>query len=445
MSGREDLKARVCAAIDAHAERIVGLSNDVMRHPETGFREHATARRVADQLRAMGLPFRDGLAGTGVKARLKGRSSRRTVAVLGELDSLLISGHPFADPVTGAAHACGHNSMVASMIGAGLGLQAVLDDLDGDVVLFAVPAEECIELGWRLARREAGDLEFVLGKAELIRLGEFEDVDLAVLTHASGAEDGPLATSRVTMNGSLIKLVRFRGRASHAGLAPWDGVNAFKALALASVGLDAQRETFRDEDLVRVSSLVTKAGEAVSAIPAEAQMEMMIRARTVPAMEDAAAKVDRALKAGALAVGADVEIITVTGYLPLVPDEPLVDLVDVNSRALLGDDKVLREGGHLGSSTDVGDLAHVLPVAHPMAASGNGAPFHSAGYYTSDHVLAAVNPAKFMAMTVVDLLADGAAGAERVVSESGLKLSRSEYVALRRRLDQQTVFSSAHV
>lgn len=439
----EDLKERACAAIEAQSDRIVALSDDILRHPESGFREHATARRVAEQFSQMGLTCREGLAGTGVKARLQGRSSQHTVAVLGELDSLLISDHPFADPATDAAHACGHNAMVASMVGAGLGLQAVLDELDGDVVLVAVPAEECIEVDWRLARQEAGDFEFVLGKAELIRLGEFDDIDLALLTHAAGDADGPLATARVTMNGSLIKRVRFRGRAAHAGLSPWDGVNALKALTVALGAIDAQRDTFRDDQLVRVSSIVTKGGEAVSAVPADVQMEMMIRARTVPAMVDASAKVDRALRGGALALGAEVEIHTVTGYLPLVPDEPLVDVVDANCRALLGDDRELRDGGHMGSSTDVGDLGHVLPVAHPLAASGNGAPFHSAGYYVSDPVLAAVNPAKFMAMTVVDLLAEGAGGAKRVLSEAGPKMSRDEYVGLRRGLDARTVFSEA--
>ncbi|MGH3516131.1 MAG: amidohydrolase [Haloechinothrix sp.] len=443
MSTRDALKAKVAAEIDRQAGRIIALSEEIMRHPETGFREHGTARRVSGQFRAMGVPFREGLADTGVKARLSGRGGRRTVAVLGELDSLLDSGHVLADQRTGAAHACGHNAQIASMVGAGLGLQTVMDELDGDVVLFAVPAEECIELDWRLAQREAGALEFVLGKAELIRLGEFDDIDAAVITHTAGGSDGPLATVTGTANGSLIKRVRFRGRASHAGVAPWAGVNAFKALTLAVAAIDAQRETFREDDHVRVSHLVTKSGEAVSAIPADVQMEMMIRARTVAAMDEASAKVDRALQAGALAVGADVEITTVGGYLPMVPDEPLVDVVDTNCRALLGEGKVVRDGGHLSGSTDVGDLGQIMPVAHPMAASGTDAAFHSSDYFVSDHVLAAVNPAKFMAMTVVDLLYDGAAETERVIRESGPKVSREEYVALRRGLDGTTSFSGA--
>lgn len=70
-----------------------------------------------------------------------------------------------------------------------------------------------------------------------------------------------------------------------------------------------------------------------------------------------------------------------------------------------------------------------------MAASGNDAPFHSDGYFVTDHVAAAVNPAKFMAMSIVDLLADGAAGADRVIAASGPKLSRADYVSLRSEMD----------
>lgn len=444
MTSKDELKARVCAEIDRQAERITALSDEIMRHPETGFRERGTARRVAEQFAAMNLPHRTGLAGTGVKARMRGRTSRRTVAVLGELDSLLVADHPHADPRTGAAHACGHNAMIASMVGAGLGLQPVMDELDGDVVLFAAPAEECIELDWRLQLRDRGELDFPLGKAELIRLGEFDDVNMAITTHTAGGADGPLAISGTTMNGALIKRVRFRGRAAHAGAEPWSGVNAAKALNLASAAIDAQRETFRDSDMVRISQLITKGGDAVSVIPDVAEMEMMVRARTVAAMQDASCKVDRSLRAGAIAMGAEVEITTVTAYLPLTPDEPLVDVVDRNSRAVLGEDRVLRDGGHAGGSTDVGDLGQIMPVAHPMAASGCDAPFHSSQYFVADHVLAAVNPAKFMAMSVVDLLADGAAEAERVIAASGPKLTRDEYVGLRSTLDSVQLHGEDH-
>jgi metal-dependent amidase/aminoacylase/carboxypeptidase family protein len=156
MATAAEVKARLCAQIDRRKDEIVAISDHIMRRPEPGYREVRTAEFVAGWFRRMGLECREGLGLTGVKARLRGRSRGPTVAVLGELDSLIVGEHPLADPTTHAAHACGHNAQVASMIGAGLGLQAVMDELDGDVVLFAVPAEEYIEVEWRLGLREQG-------------------------------------------------------------------------------------------------------------------------------------------------------------------------------------------------------------------------------------------------------------------------------------------------
>jgi amidohydrolase len=439
----EDLKRAVCARIDERRDDIVALSAEVLAHPESGYREQATARRVAERLAGMGLEPRMGLAGTGVKANLRGRSSRRKVAILGELDSLIVPDHPHADPATGAAHACGHNAQVASMYGAGLGLQAVMDQLDGDVVLFAVPAEECIELAWRIARRDAGDIEFLLGKPELIRLGEFDDVDMALITHAS-SEEGRTVRVDGSANGSLIKLVTFHGVAAHAGNSPEVGVNALKAATLAIAAIDAQRDTFRDGDGVRISHIIVNGGAAVSAVPAEVTLEIMVRARTVDAMADAAAKVDRALRAGCVALGASVDIRTFGAYLPLRPDAALVEVAARNAGAVVGEDAVIRDpGAAMGGSTDVGDLGMIMPVAHPMSACGSTAPFHGNAFWTVDHDLAAVGPAKFMATAVVDLLADGAGLADRVVAESGPKLGRDEYLALRRGLDGHESFDGA--
>ncbi|NUU20549.1 MAG: amidohydrolase [Streptomycetaceae bacterium] len=436
------LKAAVFAEIDRRADEIVAFSDTVMRAPESGYREETTARRVAERFAAMGLEFRERLALTGVKARMRGRTSRRTVAVIGELDSLIVPGHPYADPATGAAHACGHNAQLASMLGAGLGLAPVMDRLDGDVVLFAVPAEECIEVGWRLDRRDAGDVEFILGKAELIRLGEFDDVDLAMMTHSGNAVADPAVTVACSANGSLVKRVVFRGRSAHAGATPELGVNALKAALLAVAAIDAQRDTFKDADAVRVSQIITAGGDAVSAVPAEARMEMMVRARTVEAMADASGKVDRALRAGALALGAEVEIETVSGYLPLATDAPLDELLYANCARLYGPDLVRRDTGPIGGSTDMGDLGHLMPVGHPMAASGNASPFHGPDYHVVDHVLAAVEPAKFMAATVIDLLRDGAAEADRVIAACGPKLKREAYLELRRGLEGRESFTS---
>jgi amidohydrolase len=432
MASADVLKARVCAEIERRQAEIVAISDHIMRHPEPGYREVRTAEYVAAQLGRMGLACREGLALTGVKARLRGRSRGPTVAVLGELDSLIVAAHPLADPTTHAAHACGHNAQVASMLGAGMGLQAVMDELDGDVVLFAVPAEEYIEVEWRLGLRERGQIEFLVGKAELIRLGEFDDVDMALITHTSARGDDRLASVGDTHNGCVVKFMRFLGRGAHAGGAPHLGINALKAAEIALHAIDANRETFRDDDTVRVHPIITRGGEAVSAVPADVRLETFVRGRTVEAIADAARKVDRSLRAGAQALGARVQITTLPGYLPQRMDANLVALTRANCAAVVGEANV-GAPRHSTGSTDVGDLGFVMPEVHPRAGGVTGT-VHGADYVVVDHRLAAVNPAKWMAMTVVDLLCDGAREARRVKAEADPKLTRDEYLALVRGL-----------
>ena len=110
-----------------------------------------------------------------------------TFALLGELDALVVAGHPVADPQTGAAHACGHNAQMAGLLGAAMGLldARAFEHLAGRVVFFAVPAEEYGDVEWRVQQARAGRLEFLGGKPELLRLGHFDDVDLAMMIHTT--------------------------------------------------------------------------------------------------------------------------------------------------------------------------------------------------------------------------------------------------------------------
>src|SRR5215472_4549361 len=166
MSSKDDLKRAVCEAIDRHADTIIDLGEKILRNPETGFNEAKTAALVAERMSALGLAPRTGLALTGVKGRLAGRSPGPRLAFIGELDSLRTSEHPLADPTTGAAHSCGHNAQIAGMLGAAIGLHDVnaADHLAGEIIFFAVPAEEFIDVEERMARVAKGEIEFMLGK-----------------------------------------------------------------------------------------------------------------------------------------------------------------------------------------------------------------------------------------------------------------------------------------
>ena len=143
MTKAAELKTQTCAQIDARRDDIIAIGETILRNPETGFREIKTEQLVADALKGLGLETQTELAITGVKAQIAGGTAGPTLALIGELDSLRIPDHPFADANTGAAHACGHNAQIAGMLGAAMGLvhSNICSQLSGAVAFMAVPAE----------------------------------------------------------------------------------------------------------------------------------------------------------------------------------------------------------------------------------------------------------------------------------------------------------------
>ena len=141
---KEELKRQVCAAIDAQREKIMEIGEWTLRHPETAFREWRTSAMVKEFFQSLKLPVREPLAVTGCRADLKSGKPGPTVALLGELDAIILPEHPYADPETGAAHACGHHAQITALLGAAIGLTSfnLKEFLSGNVALIAVPAEE---------------------------------------------------------------------------------------------------------------------------------------------------------------------------------------------------------------------------------------------------------------------------------------------------------------
>ena len=257
------------------------------------------------------------------------------------------------------------------MLGAAMGLNAIgaARHLAGEVVFFSVPAEEFIDVEERLGRRDKGELEFLLGKPELLARGHWDDIDMAMMIHA-GSHDQMTKRSYIanSSNGALVKQIRFMGRASHAGGAPQLGINALSAAQIALNAIHCQRETFYDADTIRIHPIITKGGDAVSVIPADVTMETFVRGGSLEAITDANMKVDRCLRAGAMAMGAEVEISTIPGYLPQRNDRSLGTLFGANVESLFGPGE-FDIGGHRTGSTDMGDIAHLMPVIHPYVAS----------------------------------------------------------------------------
>ena len=443
MPTRDDVKRAVCEAIDRQSEKIVTVGDTIRKNPELGFKEFKTSRLVEDTMREIGLQPKGGLAITGVRGEVRGKKDGPTFALLGELDALVVAGHPVADPQTGAAHACGHNAQVASMLGAAMGLVGAkaFEHLAGRVVFFAVPAEEYGDVAWRVEQARAGKLEFLGGKPELLRLGHFDDVDMAMMIHLTPQREYKKAGLAESNNGCIVKTVRYMGRASHAGGAPHMGINALYAAQIGLAAINAIRETFKDEDSIRVHPIITHGGSQVNVIPADVRIETYVRGKTVDAILDANVRVDRALKAGALALGAQVEIETLPGYLPLFNHEGMGKYFVANAAARLGADNVTQMG-HRSGSTDMGDISHVMPTLHPYIGGSSGSG-HGADYTITDPKLAYIENAKQLALMAVDMLWDDAQSAKEIIGAFKPRLSREAYLAFQRGIAKTELFDGA--
>ncbi len=425
-----ELKKLVCQAIDNHAEQIIAYAQQVEQNPELGFKEVQTARQTADFLTSLGYSCREEIALTGLKTSLKSTAAGPNIAILGELDAVICPDSAKANPLTGAAHTCGHHVQLGVMAGTALGLKlaGIADELHGNVTFMAVPAEEFIEIAYRSKLRAEGKIHFLGGKQELIYRGEFDDIDIAMMVHS--AKNAPQASISIgeSSNGFIGKTIQYLGKEAHAAEAPQQGINALNAAMLGLMGIHALRETFYDQDIVRVHPIITKGGDLVNSVPADVRLETYVRAKTMAAIDATHHKVDRALKAGGDAIGAQTIIHTLPGYLPLHCPQALNDLFSDNARQFMPDEQIIQVG-HFGGSTDMGDVSHLMPTIHPYVGGATGS-LHVRDFSVVDYDAACIIPAKIMAMTVIDLLSGQAEQAQTILKDFTPLLTKEEYIQL---------------
>ena len=210
----EDIKKKVESRIDGNAEDMIGIAKTILDMPEPGYREFKTSKYTEKQFNKYGFSNIEKVSMTGLKAVIDTGRPGPTVCVMGELDSLVVLGHPHADADTSAAHACGHHCQIAMMIAVGQSLNdpEVLKGLSGKIVLVAVPAEENIEVEFRNNLREEGKIEFLLGKQEFVKLGALDGVDIAMMTHTGGNQndnDNKILALGGSSTGTVSKSIKF--------------------------------------------------------------------------------------------------------------------------------------------------------------------------------------------------------------------------------------------
>lgn len=444
---KEKLKQLCLQTIDENQKQIIALGEEIYRTPELGYREFRTTKRMEAAFRSINLLVQSGIAYTGCSATTAAAEGKRpTVAVFGELDCLVCKDHPDATD-DGNVHACGHNVQLANLFGCAVGLAAsgVFRELGGTVRFVAIPAEECIDYGYRDNLIRNKKIGFYGGKQEYLSRGGFDDVDIVLQCHMMPLEEGKSCVLNTNSDGFLTKTVRFLGKAAHAGNAPSDGVNALNMAALAINNIQALRETFRDEDKVRVSTIITDGGEAVNVVPSSVSMQIMVRAFGLHAMLESGEKVDRAIKAAAIVLGGQVEIQNRIGYLPLNTDRNLGAMYRLNMlKYANASESSFVEELQTAISTDTGDISHLKPCLHVWTGGVVGG-LHTKEYHISDPQQAYILPAKMLALTVIDLLYDKAQAAADIIAQYHPSFQKKSYLRFMRDHAKLDFFDSAMI
>lgn len=406
MANKDILKKRAEKYLDSITSEIYEIGETLMNMPELGYKEFKTSEFVYKSLRDLNINTEKGIAITGVRAVAEGRKHLANICIMGELDAVISPEHPNADCGSGAAHACGHNIQLANMLACAKTLKnsGIMEYLDGDVTFLAVPAEEFIDTEYRSSLKKEGKITYLSGKQEMINLGVFNNIDAAMMVHSQA--DCP--ERRLFIGGGGLgftaKKIKFSGKEAHAGGAPYDGINALNAASAALMMIGLQRETFRDEDKIRVHSIITKGGDSVNTVPADVRMELYVRGVSEDVIKDAERKVDAAINGAAYGIGASAEITTLGSYAPLIQNRELSRVFADNAEGFADE---ICFGVDMIGSTDVGDLCRVIPAIQPTIGGFCGAA-HSQDFHAEDKYFTHIVPAKIMINTVIDLLYDNA-------------------------------------
>lgn len=418
---------RILRLIDVHKDQIIAFAEDIARHPEPGYEEFRTAGKTAEVLKNLGYKVTEHLARTGVKGT-KSIKEGPSLTVIGELDAIGCHSHPNANPVTGVAHACGHHAQMAAMIGCAIAMADpdVQKCLAGTVNFLAVPAEEYIDADKRARLKKEG-IEFCCGKSEMIRTGVFDDTDIALTTHVHMVpveEDFYLGNP--ACNGYSAERVTVRGKAAHGAIDPWNGVNALSITTSAIQMMGLMRETFREEDHVRLHNVIRKAGDVINSVPDEAIVETKVRAASLDKICEITDMVNRAYAGSAYAFGGKIEMEKLQGYMPIIPraaDNALIEAADdlgLNYRTV-------QKGDFNNACTDVGDLSHLVPVVN-FTFKGFEGKLHGADFKITDPEKAYILPAKLLALTVYKLLKNGGQEAKKITKSYTPVFNKESYI-----------------
>lgn len=373
----ESGKAEARRRVEAAADNLIRLSHEIHAHPELGFEERRASEWVAGTLTSAGIGVDKGVAGLDTALTATTGAGPLTLGLCAEYDALPRIGH-----------ACGHNIIAASAVGAAVALHGVAEDFGLTVRLLGTPAEE------------GGG-----GKILMLDRGAFDGVHGALMVHPAPADARHMqALARARFEAS------FQGHAAHASMFPWEGKNAADALTVAQVALGLLRQQLRPGE--QLHGITTLAGDVLSVIPDRATASYAVRAPLLSDLDGLLRRAFACFEAGAVATGTELTIgESALRYTHFEPDTAMVESYVRNAGALGRRFTAAAGQAQFGGSTDMANISLAMPAIHPLIGIDSaGAVNHQAEFTAacaqSSADQAVVHGAIAMAWTMLDIAAD---------------------------------------
>ena len=375
-----DAKAGAQERFTQAQDDLIALSHRIHAHPELGFEEEKACTWIAETLSNTGFAVETGICDLPTAFVARAGSGPLHITICAEYDCL-----------PGIGHACGHNIIAASAVGAGIAAAQVADEVGLSVSVLGTPAEEAGDAG---------------GKILLLEREAFTDAHVAMMVHPA-----PMDVVDPSIIACSMFHVRYTGKAAHASAFPEHGINAADALTVAQTAIGLLRQHIRSTD--RIHGIITHGGDAPNIIPAQTEAKYIVRAKTLDELDPIKEKVQRCFEAGALATGARLEI--VGGDKPYAEhrsDMEIANLYQLNAEAL---GRRFPERGpaieRAAGSTDMGNVSLALPSIHPFIGidslpAVNHQPEFTAHCVTQAADKALIDGALSMAWTAIDLATD---------------------------------------
>ena len=372
----ERVKASVANGIEAQCDRLRELSRNIHDNPELGFQEVRASGWLTEYLQAEGFSVEKGFSGLPTSFRARYGEGEPVIALLAEYDAL---------PKIG--HACGHNLIAASAVGAGVASRQVVDEVGGSILVIGTPAEELYG-----------------GKILMAERGAFTGVDMAMMVHP-----GVINTATNQFLACQTLDVEFWGKAAHAAASPYAGINALEAMLQSFTAINSLRQHIKDR--ARIHGIITDGGEAANIVPAHSAGSFIVRAEEDWYLDVLREKVLHCFSGAATATGARLDYKWGETRYAAMRNNMTMARVFRRHLQSLGRRVHLHDPSHSFGSSDMGNVSQLVPSIHPsVAIAPVDVTLHSPQFAEAAASEAGmkglIDAAQAMAMTVVGLLTE---------------------------------------